>query len=92
MDPDANLEEQRELVKRINNALVTLDPDTYERLAELVEALDQWLSNGGFLPRDWRRGRPATREEVEEAERAVNDELQDTFGERLIAAGRKADG
>jgi hypothetical protein len=55
MDPNANLEEQRNLVAVILRA----DHDDIDitaaatRLAELVEALDQWLSNGGFLPADW---------------------------------------
>ena len=26
-----------------------------EKLAELVQALDQWISRGGFLPRGWKR-------------------------------------
>lgn len=57
MDPDANLKELRELAQRV---LYSVDPDPHpqdvERLAELVEALDGWLSNKGFLPAAWRRG------------------------------------
>jgi hypothetical protein len=26
-----------------------------DTLAELVQAMDQWLSRGGFLPTDWQR-------------------------------------
>jgi hypothetical protein len=26
------------------------------RLAELIEALDQWITGGGFLPERWRLG------------------------------------
>lgn len=66
MDPDANLNEQRELAASI---LETLDVDEddvenididelrydVERLAELVQSLDTWISRGGFLPKDWRR-------------------------------------
>jgi len=51
MDPNENLREQRRLVRRI------LDTDDLSskaglavRLAELVEALDEWISRGGFLP------------------------------------------
>lgn len=66
MDPDANLEEQRSLAESILEAL-DVDEDAgdevdiesvrhdAERLAELVQALDQWISRGGFLPKDWRR-------------------------------------
>jgi len=54
VDPQANLLEQRRLVRRI------LDTDDLSskaglavRLAELVEALDEWISRGGFLPEAW---------------------------------------
>ena len=55
MDPNANLEEQRQLAKRILDG-TTPDFDRIEvatRLAELVDALDQWLSIGGALPISW---------------------------------------
>lgn len=26
-----------------------------DRLVEAVDALDEWLSDGGFLPKDWQR-------------------------------------
>ncbi len=53
MDPDATLEELRlhcELEKA--RGLTTGEA---ERMAVLVEALDQWLSSGGFLPAAWQR-------------------------------------
>lgn len=31
------------------------EPDDLERLADLMEALDEWLSKGGFLPKAWQR-------------------------------------
>lgn len=56
MDPNANLREQLELTERM------LDPDSNYvdsgdalRLAELVEALSEWLRRGGALPDRWRR-------------------------------------
>lgn len=58
MDPNANLEELRRLVRRKlydNN----LTPDEDVRLAELVEALDQWIAGGGFLPTAWAKGQNA---------------------------------
>ena len=63
MDPNANLREQRELAREI---LELVDRIEYgrdarrielsaraARLAELVEALDQWIAGGGFLPDSW---------------------------------------
>lgn len=56
MDPNANLEELRGLYRTIlDNGQDTFDDAT--RLAELVEALDGWLSKGGFLPSEWAKGR-----------------------------------
>lgn len=63
MDPTANLAEQREIAARITLAVDTADPSTINpvdpddaaRLAELVMALDEWMSRGGFLPAAWQR-------------------------------------
>lgn len=46
MDPNATLNALREL----------LAGDDGE-VAETFAALDEWLSNGGFLPDDWRKDR-----------------------------------
>jgi len=58
MDPDANLEEQLELaaeaIESIENG-AEVHVDDVERLAELVLALDGWITNGGFLPKRWRK-------------------------------------
>lgn len=57
MDPNANLEEQRALASKIldrcdaGDEIYGLDA---VRLAELVQALDEWI-NGGFLPAEWRK-------------------------------------
>jgi hypothetical protein len=63
MDPDAALhellglvglmagEEDADIRQRINRHEIL-------RMTELVEALDSWLTAGGFLPRRWR---PASR-------------------------------
>lgn len=55
MDPNANLTRQREIVARIVEG-ESQDGDL-EELADLAEALDEWLSKGGFLPARWQRGR-----------------------------------
>lgn len=55
MDPTANLAEQRAIVARIiGNDETEGDPSAdWSRLAELVDALDTWIRNGGFLPEQW---------------------------------------
>lgn len=59
MDPNTNLNEQRQLVKNIKAMIVDGRQTSVEyqedtaRLAELVQALDQWLVQGGFLPATW---------------------------------------
>jgi hypothetical protein len=58
MDPDANLKEQRELVRDIRRYIENegrAPTDDTDRLVDLVEALDEWIVKGGFLPRDWRQ-------------------------------------
>ena len=52
MDPDATLKEIRELLEIWK--VEAFHAEEVERLAELVEALDEWLSKGGFLPKAWR--------------------------------------
>jgi hypothetical protein len=49
MDPNETLREIRELVRPGAEAQ---DPDG-ARLSELVQALDEWLSKGGFAPAEW---------------------------------------
>ena len=56
MDPDANLEEQRRIVARMLDNEENEDYLTdAQRLAELVQALDEWIVRGGFLPEEWRK-------------------------------------
>ena len=50
MDPNAALEIIRYQLMRWNEEAPNFDPD---ELAEQVDALDGWLSLGGFLPDDW---------------------------------------
>jgi hypothetical protein len=53
MDPDANLKEQLELARSIAEQ----DPQSIteaSRLAELVLALNEWITGGGFLPSAWK--------------------------------------
>lgn len=54
MDPNA----ARQTVRKWAKGVVKY-PDQFSnydyRVAESFLALDQWLSNGGFLPTDWER-------------------------------------
>lgn len=56
MDPDENLQETRRIIKAIeaiddpHSALRDL---LVEELIEHVAALDEWLSSGGFFPKQW---------------------------------------
>lgn len=85
MDPDANLKEQREIAAALLAADDRRHPDTgtlqsadvadYEhngsRLAELVQALDEWISNRGFLPAAWKHRPGPTRTDTTGATRPV---------------------
>ncbi len=52
MDPNACLNELRALNERVRDGVA--EPWQVERLAELFEALDEWLSKGGFTPEAWK--------------------------------------
>jgi len=61
MDPNANLAEQRRIAKRFLDGGDQTTAEWMgdaERLAELVEELDQWITRGGFLPEVWSRAEP----------------------------------
>jgi hypothetical protein len=57
MDPDTTLKELRQIANRIlkneehsDASVVAIDATS---LAERVVALDEWIRNGGFLPKPW---------------------------------------
>lgn len=53
MDPNTVLQDIRDLVSALE-----ADPTRFHAVEELTErftALDEWLSKGSFLPRDWER-------------------------------------
>lgn len=49
MDPNATLEQ----IRRLFSDTDTWDGLTLAEVKEHFEALDQWLSRGGFLPAAW---------------------------------------
>lgn len=58
MDPNATLAEMVGLAELIQKDYEDedgngVDQDDANRLAELVEALNNWIRNGGFLPTAW---------------------------------------
>jgi hypothetical protein len=64
MDPNANLDQQLDIAKRIQQLADSDEPlerfaekleALAEELADRVEALDHWLAGGGFLPARWQR-------------------------------------
>jgi len=61
MDPNENLREQREIVKRIYSGSFQQNIDRLNdayRLAELSEAMDEWLGEKkGALPEAWDHNR-----------------------------------
>jgi hypothetical protein len=63
LDPNKTLSDIRAVVRRIHQAedndasAEDIARDAGE-LATLVQALDEWLTRGGFLPDAWRRSKP----------------------------------
>ena len=57
MDPNACLTELLQLaaegIRRSDIDEASLNADKTDRMCELVQALDGWLSKGGFLPQAW---------------------------------------
>lgn len=64
MDPNATLAEARQAVADVRAHQDDETDDTVcsaldaIRVAEAFEALDEWLSKGGFLPEAWAGSRP----------------------------------
>ena len=58
MDPDANISEQLRIAHEVISAVGTNMagiPPKFERLAELVASLDEWIRRGGAYPGRWER-------------------------------------
>ena len=69
MDPNATLKRIRQIIAEGDDGSESLT----EELPELVEALDEWLSKGGFLPLEWAKGR--NKEGVRAAVGSIEAEL-----------------
>ena len=65
MDPDVVLERLRALLSRTLDDISFADPvavltgveDLVEEVQTIFLDLDDWLSKGGFLPKDWQGAR-----------------------------------
>ena len=58
MDPNAKLEKIRATYEPLRVMLEDTageDTEMVQELLDSIEALDEWLSKGGFLPKDWQR-------------------------------------
>ena len=58
MDPNSNLQEQRRLGREIleqTDKGLPVNEEAIVRFVELAQAMDEWLSKGGFLPGKWER-------------------------------------
>lgn len=69
MDPTAALAEIRSIISEngsVDEMAMPLQEiqDKYDRLCELVDGLDNWISSGGFLPEDWNKLRGSSGEGV----------------------------
>ena len=54
MDPDETLRQLRAAVTAYRYATsIAAATDAADRLAEHADALDHWLTTGGFLPSEW---------------------------------------
>lgn len=60
MDPDACLAEIRQiqmLFAMQDGNEEAREPEDIDRYIELVQALDGWMTGGGFPPKAWKKGR-----------------------------------
>lgn len=67
MDPNENMAQQRQIAARIMQRMSRADAEDRDynkeelvnladlavELAELTQSLDEWLSRGGFKPKEW---------------------------------------
>lgn len=55
MDPDACLDEIRDIVIRFQNGISDAEAsELADQLVGLVDGLDGWMTKGGMPPKEWR--------------------------------------
>lgn len=71
MDPDELLVALRDCAQDIINGTDEYTfAETANTMAEKFEALDTWITNGGFLPSDWQSQKRNVHELIDALERA----------------------
>lgn len=55
MDPNATLAQLRDLVAKYDSTSVYWDAEDMTLTVDLIDALDGWLTCGGYLPDAWRK-------------------------------------
>jgi hypothetical protein len=55
MDPNVTLAEMRTIARLSAEGRLADPIDSLERMGELIIALDEWITGGGFLPDAWQR-------------------------------------
>lgn len=56
MDPDVCLQKIRELIVELRgSSKISTTEACADEISEHFEALDEWISKGGFMPADWAR-------------------------------------
>lgn len=55
VDPQAALDALRAFFEEARNYDGKVVPEDVVDAAEFFDGLDQWMSRGGFLPKDWER-------------------------------------
>jgi hypothetical protein len=53
MDPDVCLDEIRSIVHHADNVDPELVEGLFDRLVDLVDGIDTWMSRGGHPPKPW---------------------------------------
>ena len=78
MDPMQTLTEIRALVVKMKDAYYVADPQDGLDLANKINDLDEWLTQGGFVPGQWMRSfatmQELQRREAEEAAGIAEEE------------------
>ncbi|WP_434439736.1 hypothetical protein [Lentzea sp. E54] len=94
MDPNAALESLRQLVVKAHTGWDHFSEDDQDELIEKLAGLDEWLTNGGFLPEAWSRfrwQRLNERARQHEAERDANPaSIKGSVENQLAGAYRNA--
>lgn len=90
MDPDTCMDELQELLEKYKQQRDRLNNDDTQDLVIHIEALDSWISCGGFLPHRWKLRAPdpaeiaAAKKEIEDGLAEFNDENPEFPGKRSI--------